>query len=109
MSQPIHSLLSDREITHGNFQDTARIAQNLKTVIEHEVQLRHARTQSPMPYVLRESIDNILTKIARVIAGEPETEDHWNDIQGYAKLAAQYVEDGKPTPARADAFMVKAT
>lgn len=35
-----------------------------------------------------ESLDMIAHKIGRIIAGDPNVEDHWRDIAGYATLVA---------------------
>lgn len=34
----------------------------------------------------QESIDMILTKISRIVSGNPSEPDHWDDIAGYAFL-----------------------
>ena len=36
----------------------------------------------------RESLDMIAHKIGRILAGDPDFRDHWDDIAGYAKLVA---------------------
>lgn len=38
--------------------------------------------------VQRESLSMIFHKIGRILAGDPNFRDHWDDIAGYAKLAA---------------------
>jgi hypothetical protein len=77
-------LLVERGKTHGDYTENATIAQALKSAAEHK-----ARHLSPSH---RESLDLIFTKIGRILAGDPNTRDHWEDIAGYAMLAAERVE-----------------
>jgi hypothetical protein len=74
-------LPAERLRTHGDFQRTAAIAQDLKNVLRSDV--GWARL-SP---VQREALDAILTKIARILAGDAHFADHWEDVKGYAELA----------------------
>jgi hypothetical protein len=39
----------------------------------------------------RETLDMIAHKIGRILAGDPNVEDHWKDIAGYATLSADRV------------------
>ena len=34
-----------------------------------------------------ESLEMIAVKIARILSGDPDFADHWDDVIGYAKLA----------------------
>lgn len=36
----------------------------------------------------REALDMIVHKMHRILSGAPDYEDHWDDIAGYADLAA---------------------
>ena len=48
------------------------------------------RARKGLPYLSAtqlESMDLILTKIARILSGDPNEPDHWRDIEGYARLA----------------------
>jgi len=82
-------LLNERESTHGNYVDTARIAQRLKRILIEEYVQRGKRGQQPLNFRQQESLDLICTKIARVISGDADNADHWNDIAGYAKLITE--------------------
>jgi hypothetical protein len=82
----IDDLLEERGKTHGKFSDSARCAQRLKAVVRDELKRRHERTQPPLEFTHMESIDMILYKIGRIIAGDATFADHWNDIAGYGKL-----------------------
>ena len=78
-------LTSERGTTHGNFEDNARISQELKTVIHYE--------NANMTAVQREAIDMICMKLSRIASGHAHFKDHWDDISGYAHLAAKELED----------------
>lgn len=80
-------LLSERGKTHGDFADHARITQLLKDTIKIELVRRHHRQQPRLTATQKESIDMILHKIGRIVAGESGFQDHWDDIAGYAKIA----------------------
>lgn len=85
---PTDTLLKERERTHGNFTDHARITQRLKDVIVNELMHRRERKQPELDYVMLESLDMIAHKIGRVIAGDATAPDHWDDMAGYARLVS---------------------
>lgn len=49
----------------------------------------------PSSETRKEALDNICQKIARVVNGDQFYEDNWVDIQGYAKLALDYIREHK--------------
>ena len=89
----IDELLAEREKTHGPFVLHAHIAQNLKEVMRAQTSFR--RLLDPHA----EALDMIAHKIGRILAGDPNHEDHWRDIAGYATLVAKELEShGKKDP-----------
>jgi Domain of unknown function (DUF6378) len=80
-------LLNTRRKTHGSFDDHARITQWLKTIIKDELEQRERRGQTRLTATQQESLEMIMHKIGRIIAGDPSFADHWDDIAGYAKIA----------------------
>lgn len=80
-SQP---LLNTREGTHGDYRKTAETAQALKGVLADAARLPRAD--------MRESVDLICTKLARIFNGDATEPDHWRDIAGYATLVAERLE-----------------
>lgn len=75
-------ILSEREKTHGNFSDVAAMGQQLKAVMsmsKNWLALNHAQ---------REALEYIQMKVARVLSGDRNYRDHWEDIAGYAILGA---------------------
>ena len=76
----VQQTLEDRNATHGDFADHARVTQMLKTVIQNQPNWKNLNAMQ------RESLDMIVHKMGRILAGNPNHADHWHDIQGYAKL-----------------------
>jgi hypothetical protein len=74
------TLLNEREKTHGPYSLKARIIQRMKEVMRDNTNWdRLSDTQ-------RESLDMIVHKIGRILSGDANHADHWDDIAGYAKL-----------------------
>lgn len=78
------ALTAERRATHGDWKTTARAANRLKLA------LRESLVESAQPTKLNaqqlEALDMILGKIARIVSGDPNHPDHWDDIAGYALL-----------------------
>jgi hypothetical protein len=75
-----------RRETHGWWPSTARIAQGFKGLLDAELLARRQRIPRPLPPEQIEALEMILAKIARIISGDPNHPDHWDDIAGYALL-----------------------
>lgn len=93
LSQPAEyddQVLNVRQASHGDYPTAATIAQELKAA------MRRARTWPCLPAFMRESLDLIATKIARILAGDPTIIDHWDDIAGYARLAVHWIKAHNP-------------
>lgn len=65
----------------GGFLDTAKTAQDIKGIF------RRSPTWVRMNPAMRESLDMIANKLARVLNGNHTHTDSWHDIAGYATLA----------------------
>lgn len=76
-------LLDQRQKTHGDFLQNAVISQTLK------LSLRCREGWHDLTAVQREAIEMICLKLSRIMSGQAEFRDHWDDIQGYAALAAK--------------------
>lgn len=74
------NLLNEREKTHGDYTEVARVSQALKSA------LRHGPIEE-VPAVIRESLELICMKMARIVCGDHNEPDHYVDIKGYAELA----------------------
>ena len=75
--------IAARHETHGDYADTARYAQHLKTT------MHNTRNWIRLSPDKREALDLIATKLARILSGEPNEPDHWLDLEGYARLARE--------------------
>lgn len=75
-------ILAERGKRYGDFKGHAEITWALKAVMhttEGWGNLNHSQ---------RETLDMIAHKIGRILNGDPNWADSWEDIAGYAKLVA---------------------
>jgi hypothetical protein len=82
----IESILEERGRRYGPFRTHAQITQNLKDVM-HDVEGWGA-----LPQDVKEALEMIQHKIARILNGQHGYKDSWDDIQGYAKLVGDTLE-----------------
>ena len=71
--EPIH----DRKSTHGPWRLQFEAAQALKNVMRE-----HASNQ--VNDAQMEALEMICLKMSRILTGDPNFADHWEDIAGYA-------------------------
>lgn len=65
--------------SHGDFRNLASIAQGIKSML-------HKGNWDSLPNNKREALELIATKMARIVVGDYNFDDHWDDIKGYAEL-----------------------
>jgi len=82
-SKEARALVAEREATHGPFPCTAAVAQQIKTALRWGAGERWHE----MPAEIREALETMATKMARVVCGDWRHEDHLGDVGGYAFLA----------------------
>ena len=80
-------LLEEREKTHGDFTIHAIITQSIKRC--YGAIGGYEFLTSPQ----KEALDMIAHKIGRIIAGDSNVKDHWDDIAGYAKLVSMRIKE----------------
>lgn len=80
-------LVTERGKTHGRFEDHACCTQRLKEQLVEQLFNRERRGQPKLTDMQLESLEMILHKIGRIVAGDANFQDHWDDIAGYAKIA----------------------
>jgi hypothetical protein len=95
-----NAVLNERQKTHGDFADTAVIAQSLKAIISA---YRDQKCKK-WPAAQLEAMDMICTKISRIVSGSSDNVDHWRDLSAYAELV---VEKLKRQPGATDARSVR--
>lgn len=79
-SDPTSELLASRETTHGAFYDNAWCTERLMKT------LRIMPLWDDLSPTTSVAIFMIIHKISRAVSGQELFDDHWKDIQGYAKL-----------------------
>ena len=82
----IKDLLIERGKTHGDYTVHAMITQAVKNAMQAPD--RNTDYWAKLNDCQREALDMIAHKIGRILAGDPDFRDHWDDIAGYAKLVA---------------------
>ena len=80
--RPTESILAERHVTHGDFERNAEISQAIKALLRYY-------TPADMCKVHLEVLDMHALKFARILSGQSDFAEHWDDIAGYAKLAAK--------------------
>jgi hypothetical protein len=76
----VDAILQERESTHGDFNESSRFVQSIKTLMESTPNWEDLRDNQ------KESLHMVVHKIGRILYGNPCTKDHWDDCAGYSKL-----------------------
>lgn len=77
--------LNQRGNRYGEFNRHAEITQNIKDA------MRDSPNWATLKPWHRESLEMIAHKIGRILNGDPNYDDSWHDIAGYAQLVEQIV------------------
>jgi len=77
------SLIAERGTRYGEFKDGAAIMQQLKDVMKFTPKWGALKPSQ------KESLEMIQHKIGRILNGDPDYDDNWKDIAGYATLIAK--------------------
>lgn len=85
----VDAILAERQKTHGDFETHAQMAQALKD------QMRTGKQWPHLNAAQREALEMIQHKIARILNGDPNHPDHWDDLGGYSKLGNRQPEGGQ--------------
>ena len=83
----VKDTLAQREKQYGDYRDVAKISQFIKMALKDVCDV------GSLSYAQRESLDMIATKMARIACGDPDNIDHWLDIEGYARLVRNILEE----------------
>jgi hypothetical protein len=80
----ISEILDSRARVYGTFRDNARLAQALKrTMADHAQDLGKSFADDQW-----EALEMVSSKISRIVNGNADDLDQWDDIAGYATLVA---------------------
>lgn len=84
----ITTTLTERGARYGVFTGHAAVTQDLKLTIARHL----AHRGKVLANDQQESLDMICHKIGRIVNGDPDYDDSWVDIAGYAKLVADRLQ-----------------
>ena len=79
-------IIQERAKTHGDYKTTAGWSQSLKDMF------RSSGNWNTMTDGQKEALEMIAVKLARLLNGNPQFPDHWNDISGYGNLGANSIK-----------------
>lgn len=72
-------ILNEREKTHGDYSKVSETAIKLEDILNYACTLNNAPAK-------KLALKMICLKLARIVCGDPNFADHWDDIAGYAML-----------------------
>jgi len=78
----ITDTLKERGNRYGEFQEHARVTQNIKIAMDDSPNWDDLSPDK------KEALEMIAHKIGRILNGDPEYHDSWHDIEGYARLVS---------------------
>lgn len=94
----VNEILDQRGATHGDYELQSFYAQNLKMPVQQHrakqmqrQQQQGVQSSSDMSYGQYEALEMIAHKMGRILAGNPNFQDHWDDIAGYATLVSRQI------------------
>ena len=84
----IDETLNERGQRYGKFEGQAQMTMTLKRSIRIALACRDKHLEDDQ----MEALDMICSKIARIVNGDPDYDDNWDDIAGYATLIAKRLQ-----------------
>lgn len=88
----VAEITKKRGSVYGPFLHNAIVAQAIKTALRSIPDPDNDGLQwGDLPLDVREGLDLIALKMSRIVTGEPEYLDNWDDIGGYAKIVADRI------------------
>lgn len=79
----IEKIIDARQRTHGDFTENAQVSQALKFVMEGTAGWKK------LSAVQAEVLHQVALKIARILTGDPNVREHWDDLAGYPQLVCE--------------------
>lgn len=76
----IDNTLEERGSRYGEFDEHARITQNIKRA------MANSPNWNDLSDPMKEALEMTAHKIGRILNGDPEYQDSWHDIIGYIRL-----------------------
>lgn len=78
-----------RGTTHGDYTHMSGVIQKIKDT------MRSGESWGRLSASQREALELTATKVGRIVCGDPNHHDHWDDIAGYARLARNRIPHAK--------------
>lgn len=90
----ISETLKERGSRYGSFIGDATVAQYLKYILKTTADDNEklANGWNDLDPDIQEALEQMSTKMGRIVHGDPWYEDSWRDIAGYATLVADRLE-----------------
>ena len=85
----LEETLKDRGDKYGRFIDHAMTTQYIKGVMQKQAKWNYLAPDQ------KEALEMIAHKIGRILNGDPNYEDSWHDIAGYAELVSKRLRTGE--------------
>lgn len=82
----VQKILNERGKTHGDYRQMTAVIQKIKDVFRAEAGWDRLTADE------RETLDSIALKVGRILTGDPNFQEHWLDIAGYAMRMAEQLE-----------------
>ena len=82
----IDAILEERGSRYGDYAEVSLVSQNIKAA------MRRSRNWNTLPADMKESLEMVANKLARLLNGDPTWVDSWRDGEGYMKLVADRLE-----------------
>lgn len=82
MAKKIEKLVAARKKSHGDYTDVAQCVQETKDL------WRSKPGWAKLSAVQRETLEMHAHKVGRILSGDPNVHDHWDDIAGYAHITS---------------------
>jgi C4-type Zn-finger protein len=87
----IGNLLGERQKSHGSYSEVSSICQSIKRT------MRMSSGWNDLTNEQAEALEMIAMKVARILSGNSSFADHWEDIEGYARLVSNELERERVT------------
>ena len=87
----IDQILEQRAQQYGDFVSQAGVSLALKMVLRKNLEARNKVLHPDQ----QEALEMILHKVARIVNGDPNYVDSWDDISGYALLVSNRLKKGQ--------------
>ena len=82
--------LDDRQKAYGNYAENCELTQKMKDILRSHPGWKTMRPE------MKQSMEMIVYKMARIITGDHSHKDSWHDIAGFAIL----IEQDLPKPSQ---------